>query len=475
MPVTPPIPVELWNSIRPEAQAAILALIAIHEARIAQLEARVKELEARLNLNSSNSSKPPSSDGFHVKRAPPRKPSGKKKGGQPGHPKHSRPLLSPNQIVELRFDACGGCGAPLSGDDPAPLIHQIVEIPPPRPEVTEYRRHRLCCPQCSRVNCPPLPAQARGGYGPGVQAIAALLSGGYRLGKRGVSRLLGDLFGVPISPAAVCKLQHQTAAALETIVAEAHAHVVGRNANVDETSWEENRKTIWLWTAVAQWVTVFLLRPSRARVVLGELIPGPLGVLTTDRLSVYDHLDKDKHQVCWSHLRRDFQALIDRKDEGSPIGEGLLGCADKLFENWKRVRDGTLSREVFRDGPLAEIRTAFDALVAQGPDCVSQKVRYVCYELSQLGNSLWRFAWIEGVEPTNNAAERALRHAVCWRKMSYGTDTAFGSRFVERILTVIESCRQQGRHLLSYLLETIHASRNGTPAPSLIPNYAMNP
>ena len=445
-------------------------MVATYEARISQLEARVRELEARVNLNSSNSSKPPSSDGPHVKPAPPRKPSGKRRGGQPGHPKHSRPLLPPDQIVELRADTCGGCGAPLSGDDPAPLIHQVIEIPPPpKPEVTEYRCHRRRCPHCQHITCPPLPADARCGYGPRVQAIAALLSGGFRLGKRGVSRLLGDLSSVPISPAAVCKLQHRTAAALEPIVAEAHAHVVGRNANVDETSWVEGRKSAWLWTAVTQCVTVFLLRPSRARVVLGELIPGPLGLLTTDRLNVYDYLDKDKHQLCWAHLRRDFQAMIDRKDEGSPIGEGLLECADKLIENWKRVRDGTLSREAFRGGPLAEIMATFNAHVAKGPDCASKKTRYTCYELGQLGNSLWRFAWIEGVEPTNNAAERALRHAVCWRKMSYGTDSALGSRFVERISTVIESCRQQSRHLLSYLMEAIQAARNGTTAPSLIP------
>jgi transposase len=468
MPVAPPIPAELWNSIRPEAQAAILAMVAMYEARITQLEARVKELEARLNLNSSNSSQPPSSDGPHVKPAPPRKPSGKRKGGQPGHPKHSRPLLPPDQIVELQADACGGCGAPLSGDDPAPLIHQVIEIPPPpKPEVTEYRRHRRCCPQCQHITCPPLPADARCGSGPRVQAIAALLSGGYRLGKRGVSRLLSDLFGVPISPAAVCKLQHRTASALEPVVA--HAHVVGRNANVDETVWVEGRKTIWLWTAVTQWVTVFLLRPSRSRAVLDELIPGTPGLMTTDRYAVYEHLDKKMHQVCWAHLRRDFQAMIDRKDEGSPIGEGLLGCADRLLENWKRVRDGTLSRETFQTGPLAEIQAAFNGLLAQGPNCASKKARYACYELSQLGDTLWRFAWIEGIEPTNNAAERALRHAVCWRKMSYGTDSARGSRFVERILTVIESCRQQGRHLLSYLCETIQAACTATPVPSLIP------
>jgi transposase len=479
MKPAPPIPEELWNTIPLAARAALVVVIAGYEARIAaletlnaKLEARVQELEARLNQNSSNSSQPPSSDGPHVKPAPPRKPSGKRRGGQPGHPKHSRPQLPPDRIVELRAESCRGCGERLSGDDSDPLVHQVIEIPPPpKPDVTEYRRHRLRCQHCNRLNCPPPPTEARSGYGPRVQAIAALLSGAYRIGKRGVARLLRELFGVPISPAAVCKLQHRTAAALEPVVAEVQAHLIGQKANVDETTWVEGRKSAWLWTAVTRWVTAFVLRPSRGRAVLKELIPGKPGLLTTDRYAVYDHLDKNDHQVCWAHLRRDFQALIDRKDEGSPIGEGLLGCADRLLEHWKRVRDGTLSREAFREGPLAEVMAAFNGLLAQGPRC-GKKVRHACYEFSQLGSTLWRFAWVEGVEPTNNAAERALRHAVCWRKMSYGTDSARGSRFVERILTVVESCRQQGRDLLDFLTDVSRAARSGSPARSILPNAA---
>jgi len=473
----PPIHQELWNTIPPAAQAAVAsvvtqlkATIVARDGLIASLHARIADLEARLNLNSTNSSKPPSSDPPYLKPAPPRKPSGKRKGGQPGHPKRTRPHLPPDHVVDLKADTCGGCGTTLSGADPAPLIHQVIEIPPPpKPEVTEYRQHRRCCPQCHRINCPPLPADARSGYGPRLQAIGALLSGAYRIGKRGVARLLHDLFGVPISSAAVCKLEQRTAHALEPTTQEIWSYLVGQPANVDETFWREGTKSVWLWTVVGRHATAFAIRSSRSRAVFQELIPGSPGLLTTDRLCIYDHLDKNRHQVCWAHLRRDFQAIIDRKDAGSAVGVGLVDCADRLLKHWKRVRDGTLSREEFQKGPLIDLIGEVNTWLERGWNCGVPKTRNICYELMQLGQPLWRFAWVEGVEPTNNAAERALRHGVFWRKTSAGTDSTRGSRFVERILTVVESCRQQGRHLLNFLTDAIRAHRMGSPHPSLIP------
>ena len=260
------------------------------QAYIRYLEARLADLEARLGQNSTNSSKPPSSDPPHIKAAPPKAPSGKRKGGQPGHPKRSRPDLPADTVIELRPSTCDRCAHALYGDDAQPLRHQVIELPPVRPQVTEYRRHRLACPNCGRISCPAIPAEVRGGYGPRVQAVCALLSGAYRVGKRGVARLCQDLFGVPISPAAVCGLQRKAAAALEPAVVEAHAYVAEKPANVDETGWWEGRERGWLWAAVTARVTVFLVRLSRARKVLGELIVGRLGVLTTDRYSAYDHL-----------------------------------------------------------------------------------------------------------------------------------------------------------------------------------------
>ena len=452
------LPPDVFDALPPAVQAYIRCL-----------EARLAALEARLGQDSSNSSKPPSSDPPHAKPAPPRTPSGKRKGGQPGHPRRTRPELPPDTVVELRPETCGQCHHPLTGTDPDPLRHQVIELPPIRPVVTEYRRHRLACPGCGRVTCPALPADARGGYGPRVQAVCALLSGAYRVGKRGVARLCGDLFGVPISPAAICNLQRQTAAALGPVVEVAHAHVAGRAANVDETGWREGRKRGWLWVAVTANVTVFLVRLSRGRKVLAELIRGGPGVLTTDRYPAYDHLPANQRQVCWAHLRRDFQAMIDRQNAGSVVGENLLMLADILLVQWKRVRDGTLTRRGFRQSYLGWIRAEVQALLDRGAGCGCATTAGACRELLAVEPALYTFAVVMGVEPTNNAAERALRHAVCWRKMSFGTDSAGGSRFVERVLTVVATCRQQGRDVLAFLAEAIQASRTGDVSPSLVP------
>jgi transposase len=456
--MTPPsLPVDLFDALPPVVQAYIR-----------YLEARLTDLEGRLNRNSSNSSNPPSSDPPHVKPAPPRSPTGKRRGGQPGHPKRSRPDLPPDAIVELRPETCDRCRHPLAGADPAPLRHQVVELPPIRPHVTEYRRHRLACPRCGRVACPALPPEARGGYGPRVQAVCALLSGAYRIGKRGVARLCGDLFGVPISPAAVCDLHRKTAAALEPVVREAQAHVARKPANVDETGWREGGKQGWLWVAVTASLTVFLIRLSRGRKVLAELIGEAPGVLTTDRYPAYDHLAPNERQVCWAHLRRDFQAMIDRRNAGSEVGEALLVHADILLRQWKRVRDGTLTRGGFRRRYLHWLRAEVRTLLAIGAEGGCAKTAAVCRELAAIEPALYTFAAVEGVEPTNNAAERALRHAVCWRKMSYGTDSPSGSRFVERLLTVVATCRQQGRDALGYLTEACRAALTGAAPPALL-------
>jgi transposase len=438
------------------------------QAYIRHLEGRLAALEARLNQDSSNSSRPPSTDPPHAKPAPPRPASGRRRGGQPGHPRHARPDLPPDAVIELRAETCRACCHPLAGDDPAPVRHQVLELPPIRPHVTEYRRHRLACLRCGRVTCPDLPLGVRSGYGPRLQAACGLLAGSYRLSKRAVAAVCREVLGVPIGPGAVCRLERSTADALATVAAEARRHVAGRPANVDETGWRQGRGRAWLWVAVTQWVTAFVVRPSRGRPVLTDLIDGPPGVLTTDRYPAYDHLPAEARQVCWAHLRRDFQAMIDRADAGTAIGEDLLTYADILLGHWQRVRDGTLTRVGFRRH-VGWLRPAVADLLTCGAGCGCAATAGTCRELLRVEASLWTFAWTGGVEPTNNAAERALRHAVCWRETSYGTDSPAGSRFVERVLTVVATCRQQGRDVLAFLTDAVLAARVGAQPPSLLP------
>ena len=466
-----PQPPDLPDNLPPQ----VVAYIRVLEATIAELVVKVAELEARLNQNSTNSSKPPSSDAPHVKPAPPKPPSGKRRGGQPGHPKAERTLLPPDEIRPLKPDTCRDCAHPLTGDDPHPFVHQVHEIPVIKPHVIEYRCHRLRCPHCGTATVAPVPPEATTGYGPRAQAVAAMLTGSCRLGKRGVSRLFDDLFGLPLSPAMVCKLQHQTAAALRPVAEEALIYTRGQPANVDETGWKEGRTQAWLWAAVTTLVVAFLIRKTRGRSAFDDLRGGSAQVHTTDRYPVYTHLPKHKRQVCWAHLRRDFQAMIDRDGAGKAIGVALLGCADRLFEHWYRVRDGTLSRATFRSVYVRELRRQVRTHLERGVACGGVKTAGTCRELLAVEASLWTFARVGGVEPTNNAAEREVRHAVCWRKTSFGTASEKGSRFVERILTVVASCRRQGRNVLEFLTHAVTAHRTGEKAPTLLPAQSQQP
>lgn len=461
----PSIPADLWDAIPANLRPAIAAVVT-------GLENRIADLEARLHQTSANSSRPPSADPPHAKPAPPRPPSGKKRGGQPGHPHHERALLPPNVIVPLKPRRCRRCWGRLSGDDPHPLIHQVHEVPEVRPHVTEYRRHRLTCPHCQAVTCASLPAGTADGYGPRTQAITALLAGGHRLGKRAISQAMSDLFGLPISPAAVCRLQAKTAQALAPIHEEALASTRTQPANVDETGWRQGRARAWLWVAVTATVTAFVIRLTRGRTAFDDLVGPAPPVLTTDRYGVYTHLPGDRRQVCWAHLRRDFQAMIDRQNAGSGIGTDLLIHADILFDHWQRVRDGTLSRAGFRSRYASWLRVEVRTLLERGSASACARTANTCRDIRAGEASLWTFASTAGVEPTNNAAERAVRHAVCWRKTSYGTDSEAGSRFVERVLSVVASCRQQGRNVLGFLIDAIQAAKNGHPAPSLLPAEA---
>jgi transposase len=346
----------------------------------------------------------------------------------------------------------------------------VLELPPIRPIVTEYRRHRLCCPRCGTTTCAALPAEAAATCGPRLQAVVALLTGACRLSKRTASWVCQSLLGVPLSAAEVCGVERQVAQALAPAVAEARAHVESQPANVDETSWREGRKRGWLWTAVTAAVTVFLVRLSRGAGALRDLLgSGHDRVVTSDRYTTYEVLPLGRRQVCWAHLRRDFQAMIDRGGPGARVGENLLLLSEVLFTAWRRVRDGTLRRRTFATRVGRWYRPDVRVSLEQGSRCGCAKTAATCRELLAVEPALWTFVDAEGVEPTNNAAERALRGPVLWRKGSYGTDGPAGSRFVESILTAVASCRQQGRDVLAFVTACCAALRHHTAPPSLIP------
>src|SRR3954467_4381613 len=325
-----PIPAELWAKVPPDAQAAIAAVFLVMRQRIDELETRVGDLEARLKLNSTNSSKPPSSDPIGMKRRPPAPPSGKKRGGQRGHRKARRALVPPEGVRET-FDckptACRRCGQGLAGNDPDPLIHQVAELPRIEPIVDEYRLHRLTCTACRATTCGTLPAGVPvGGFGPYLQAVLAMFAGAYRLSKRQIRQVAADLFTLSISTGMISKLERQSAAVLEAPYIEL-AIAVHRAAvaNTDETSWRERLRKAWLWAVVTPLFTVFTIAKSRVGDVARALLGGEDGqVVGSDRFSAYEWIMARWRQICWAHLRRDFQAMIDRGGGGVATGNRLL-------------------------------------------------------------------------------------------------------------------------------------------------------
>ena len=443
------------------------------EARVAALEGMLQALQVQLNQGSQNSARLPSSAPPHSAR--PRRPrSPRRRGGQPGHPGHTRTLLpieDVNEVVVLKPTQCPHCKTPLLGDDPTPWRHQVIEIPPIRPMITEYQWHQLVCAACGEATRTSWPAGVPSGtYGPRVQALVALCTGAYRLSKRMPQQAMEEVFGVPMSVGTVSQLEQATTVALAAPMEEActfvHAQAV---AHLDETSWRQGDKRAWLWVAVTSWVTVFLVRLSRggqvARELLGEQFTG---ILVTDRYSAYNWYPVRWRQLCWAHLLRDFEAMRVRGGRSEEIGAALLAQAHQMFTWWHRVREGTLRRSTFRTY-MTPLRREVERLLEAGSRCGVPKTAGACRDILKRREALWTFVQVAGVEPTNNAAERSIRPGVLWRKGSAGTQSAAGSRFVESMLTVVSTLQQQQRNVFAYLTAACEAALRREAAPSLLP------
>ncbi len=441
-------------------------------AEVKQLRETVEQLQEIVNRNSQNSSQPPSQD--RPDQNPTKAPSGppRKRGGRPGHRGHHRPLVDDvDEVVVYKPTCCAGCGALLSGEDPMPYRHQVTELPIVKPKVIEHQVHSLdcrCCGQRSRGELPP--EIAASWFGPNVISLVGLLMGRYRLSKRQVTHLLAECFGITMAASTVVDQQQSISQALAAPVAELEPVVKNEPlCNIDETSWRQRRATNrpWLWTVVTTHFTLFRIAPSRssqiAKDLLGETYGGVAG---TDRCSSYTWIEQ--RQLCWSHLVRDFQKIIERGGDSHRIGWYLKCQAEYLWMRWARVRDDTLDYFTF----LAEfpaIQTQIRQWLTIGLTATSSRTIETCRRLLPADPDLWRFVSVPGLEPTNNRAERALRHPVIWRRSSHGTQSDLGSRFVERILTVVETGRQQQRPVFDFLRDALMAYRTGQPAPSLLP------
>jgi transposase len=448
------------------------------ERRVAELEALVRELLAKLNNNSTNSSVPPSANPLNAPKPVAKQPTGRKPGGQPGHPPHLKQLLPPERVhtvVPFIPERCAHCDTLLPAEpqahDPLPTRHQVADLPQLAALITEYQGHARTCPCCGEVSHAAIPQELRAhSCGPLLTATITYLTGCHHLSKRAVEELVENVFAVPIALGTVSALEQEMSQALAPAHAAAMDEVKQAPVkNVDETSWKQAGAKRWLWLAATARVAVFVIHTGRGVAGLATLLGNTLcGILCSDRWSTYKLWPTLQRQVCWAHLKRDFQKCVDRGGPGRCIGEAGLATVAKIFPAWHLFRGGDLTRQQLqrRLSPVAE---HLAELLQQGCACADGKVATLCANLLALEPALWRFVVTEGVEPTNNHAERLLRSGVLWRKTSFGCHSADGCRFVERLLTVVQTLRLQQRNVLNFLHDTLRAYRTGQAIPKLVP------
>jgi transposase len=433
-------------------------------AQIDDLKAELAELRERLGQNSNNSSKPPSTDPPHSPQKNSNEAKGQRRGKQRGHKGFGRKLKSIHQvdhIVDLRPTSCKKCNHILLGEDPDPARHQVSEVPRCKIEVTEYRRHTLHCPVCGAANQASWPEHMpASSFGPRAQAIIAYHTGRLGNSHRDVKEVMAVLYGLEVSLGSVSLIQQRVSQFLAGPFDRAQQFAQQQKAQyVDETSWPEAQKPKWLWINATGEVTVFRLLEGRGTEQAKQVIDqSAKAIITTDRYGAYNWLSLRRRQICWAHLKRDFQAMFDRGGESEEVWGGLIEQVSEIFKLWHQVRDAEVSRAEFQSA-MKPIQRRVKQLLEAGARSTHKKTRHSCQNMMKLEKALWTLVQVEGVEPTNNNAERALRRAVMCRKKSFGTQSESGSCFVERILSVVTSLRQQGRDALEYLTRVC----NGQP------------
>lgn len=435
--------------------------------RVEALEAEIKRLTELLQTNSKNSSKPPSQDPFRPKRNS--KPSGRKQGGQPGHPGHNRVLLPPDQVtkmVDLFPLSCPNCaGTKL---DPKVIFierRQVVELPEIKPDVTQYNIHTCRCQKCGKHIRADVPIEADRGFGPRLMGFLTMLSGEGHLSKRKVRSITGYL-GMNFSLGGLCNIHKLAAALLENPFEEIKGEVLSAaNVNGDETGWFLRGKRCWVWTGASPKATFFQIDPSRSQEAFKRVFGTFKNTLTSDRYGAYN-LYTGAKQACLAHILRDFTKMSERSGADGAIGRILLGELKEIFGHWHKFKNSELTRTELQGMAQQHIENIKNALNIGGcAEQVGNKSQSFCCDLLNRFSTLWTFLDEEGVEPTNNLAERGLRPFVIARKLSSGSQSVWGIKFSERIMTVVCTLKQQAKNVFEYLTGMFYARLNRGPAP----------
>ncbi len=462
-------------------EAAVDLLVQLSEA-VEILQARVTELERKIALltrDSSNSSKPPSSDGPGKKPQAQRPKKSRKRnpGGQPGH-KGTRRELAPiedvDHVEEVLPESCESCQNPIEPGTSrilgSYLRYQVTDIPKIKPVVTEYRLRCVEC-SCGATTWADIPPQARSGFGPRFTAMLAYLTALHRVTRRGCQEIAQTLFGIDISVGSVCNLHEEVSQAVESCCEEIKQSLPREKVlNVDETGWKSKGKRIWLWVFVAPSMAFFSLAASRgARVLRETLGPTFSGILCSDMFSAYNAYHKGLRQICWAHIIRNLKGLKHscRSPDGVKFAKWMLSEIGRMFRLWHAFKEGSVDRHtlVLKSVPIrARISHCLQTYELSGDPDVARTAR----GLFKHWNYLFTFLEHQGVEPTNNSAERGIRPAVQWRKICFGNQSKDGQVITARLLTVTRTCFLQNKNPFDFLVDSVTAHRLGLPTPSLL-------
>ncbi len=448
------------------------------KTRCAELEQKVEELtklvlmlKERLDRNSGNSGKPPSSDSPDQRAERRGKgPTGGKRGGQPGHSGSKRELLPKEQVSEFKplFPAeCGNCFGPLPQTPDAVQRYQTVDLPVLKAHVIEWLRYCVGCPGCRHktwASMAPIPATP---FGPRVEAVIGLVTGVFHLSRRVGVTLMSDILGIDISLGAVSAVEERVSEATKLPVDEAWAKTDSATVkHTDGTSWYQAGVLCALWTIATSTVTVFKILADGKATTLAPLFGRKLGILVSDRATALNFWAMEMRQVCWAHLLRKGISFSERDGPSGAVGRELLDYITIIFGHWNGLKDGTLSRDEFR-ALMAPVRLRVEALLERAVKSKLPHVSGSCADMLEHRAALWTFVDQDGVEPTNNHAERELRAFVLWRKRSFGTQSARGNLYAERLMTVAHTARKQKRNVLEFLTACCAAARSGATTPSL--------
>lgn len=442
------------------------------QSTVARLQQELREAAGPARPTAANSSIPPSANPPGARKPVVKKPTGRKSGAQPGHKGHGRKLLPVermDQIIAHRPEACQQCQAklPPSPEDRVVRRHQVAELPPRAVVLSEHQAVACRCAKCGQVSVGQIPAAIlKSVCGPRLSAAMGYLSACAGVSRRGVEAICSCMLGLELSLGSVLAREKELSEALagpyEQIKREVQQAPV---KYVDETTWK--RAAAWLWVAATTRAVVFLCSLVRTRVVMWQLLgEAPVGMICTDRYGVYDRYPKRRRGLCWSHLARDFQRCVDRGGASEAIGQEALAITREVFQRWRWFRRGKIGRKTLQK-QLRPLRKRMRSLLQRGAASGIPRTAGLCKRLLKLQGAMWRFAQVEGLEPTNNLAERMLRGAVIWRKKSMGSDSRAGCRFVERMLSVTMTVKLRGGNVLDYLAAAVAAHREGQPAPAI--------